>query len=68
MPAGRSHIRHRGGGGEAGAGGRSLGSPGLAVPVRWRDLSVMRTPSAERVSVEGGDSTIRAAVDTEGDC
>ena len=34
MPAGRSHIRHRGGGGGAGAGGRSLGWPGLAAPVK----------------------------------
>jgi len=32
-PAGKSHIRQRGGGGPAGAGDRSLGLPGLAAPV-----------------------------------
>ena len=44
MPTGKSHIRQRGGGGGAGARGRSFGSPGLAVPVGWRVLRVMEAP------------------------
>jgi len=52
MPTGKSHILHRGGGGGAGAGGRSLGSPGLAAPVRWRVLCTMvGTPLAGRLSM-----------------
>lgn len=45
IPIGKCHIRHRGGGGPAGAGGRSLGLPGLAAPVKCRIFCVIGTAS-----------------------